>query len=39
MLAATGIAIFLIPMMFYVIEKLSERGKKKTAVRPDEAKK
>jgi multidrug efflux pump len=29
MLAATGIAIFLIPMMFYVIEKLSERGKKK----------
>jgi multidrug efflux pump len=30
MLAATGIAIFLIPMMFYVIEKFSERGKKET---------
>ncbi len=30
MLAATGIAIFLIPMMFYVIEKFSERGKKVT---------
>jgi HAE1 family hydrophobic/amphiphilic exporter-1 len=28
MLAATGIAIFLIPMMFYVIEKLSKGGKK-----------
>ena len=28
MLAATGIAIFLIPMMFYVIERRASRGKK-----------
>jgi len=26
MLAATGIAIFLIPVTFYVVEKLSHRG-------------
>jgi len=30
MLAATGIAIFLIPMMFYVIEKVSTKGKRRT---------
>jgi hypothetical protein len=30
MLAATGIAIFLIPMMFYVIEKLGTRVRRKT---------
>ncbi len=35
MLAATGIAIFLIPMMFYVIEKFSERGKKVTPPKPE----
>jgi HAE1 family hydrophobic/amphiphilic exporter-1 len=28
MLAASGIAIFLIPVTFYVVEKLSHRGKK-----------
>ena len=27
MLAATGIAIFMIPVSFYVIERLSHRGK------------
>jgi HAE1 family hydrophobic/amphiphilic exporter-1 len=36
MLAATGIAIFLIPMIFYVIEKLS-KGKKREAAGKDEA--
>jgi HAE1 family hydrophobic/amphiphilic exporter-1 len=29
MLAATFIAIFLIPVTFYIVEKLSHRGKKK----------
>jgi hydrophobic/amphiphilic exporter-1 (mainly G- bacteria), HAE1 family len=39
MLAATGIAIFLIPMMFYVIEKFSEgRRGKKEQVKADEDK-
>jgi HAE1 family hydrophobic/amphiphilic exporter-1 len=36
MLAATGIAIFLIPMLFYVIEKYSKR-KKHAATGHDEA--
>ncbi len=36
MLAATGIAIFLIPMMFYVIEKFAKGGKRSAAGR-DEA--
>jgi HAE1 family hydrophobic/amphiphilic exporter-1 len=39
MLAASGIAIFLIPVTFYVVEKLSHRGKKgehKTAEQPQE---
>jgi HAE1 family hydrophobic/amphiphilic exporter-1 len=31
MLAATGIAIFLIPMMFYVIEKFARGGKRSAA--------
>jgi multidrug efflux pump len=35
MLAATGIAIFLIPMMFYVIEKLSTGIKRRTAGQQD----
>ena len=39
MLAATGIAIFLIPMMFYVIEKFSSKGKgHEGQVKPDEEK-
>src|SRR5205085_2861396 len=29
MLAATGIAVFLIPVTFYVVEKLATRGKKR----------
>src|SRR4029077_16030942 len=36
MLAATGIAIFLIPVTFYVIEKLSLRFKKHPATLPTE---
>jgi HAE1 family hydrophobic/amphiphilic exporter-1 len=31
MLAATGIAIFMIPVSFYVIERLSHRGKAESA--------
>jgi hydrophobic/amphiphilic exporter-1 (mainly G- bacteria), HAE1 family len=31
MLAATGIAIFLIPMMYYVVEKFGRGGKRSTA--------
>ena len=38
MLAATGIAIFLIPMMYYVVEKFGRGGKKHSA-KPDEAEK
>ncbi|HTY24932.1 MAG TPA: efflux RND transporter permease subunit, partial [Desulfomonilaceae bacterium] len=35
MLAATGIAIFLIPMMFYVIEKISKaRGGRESEKEP-----
>lgn len=34
MLAATCIAIFLIPMTFYVVEKLGERAGKKTVAAP-----
>jgi len=36
MLAATGIAIFLIPMMFYVIEKLNRAKKNGEAGRGEE---
>ncbi len=34
MLAATCIAIFLIPMTFYVVERLGERARKKTGAAP-----
>jgi HAE1 family hydrophobic/amphiphilic exporter-1 len=35
MLAATGIAIFLIPMMYYVVEKFGRGGKRSAAGRDD----
>jgi hypothetical protein len=34
MLAATGIAIFLIPTLFVMVEKLAHRGKGKEAPGP-----
>jgi len=39
MLAASFIAIFLIPVTFYVVEKLSHRGGKETHINIEEAKK
>jgi HAE1 family hydrophobic/amphiphilic exporter-1 len=35
MIAASGIAIFLIPVTFYVIERISNRRKEKTTVVQD----
>ncbi len=35
MLAATGIAIFLIPMMYYVVEKFGRGGKRSAAGRAE----
>ena len=37
MLAATGIAIFLIPVLFVLVEKLTHRGKAKQAANDEEA--
>jgi multidrug efflux pump len=39
MTAATVIAIFLIPLTFYVVEKLSHRGKKAQYTMPGEGSK
>jgi hydrophobic/amphiphilic exporter-1 (mainly G- bacteria), HAE1 family len=35
MLAATSIAIFIIPVTFYLVEKLSGKGKKRVELSPD----
>jgi HAE1 family hydrophobic/amphiphilic exporter-1 len=37
MLAATFVSIFLIPVLFYLVEKISGKGPKLTAAPPEEA--